>query len=258
MPVLNRPVNALDALRAIGEHVRPLALAGERILPVHPLLAPLFPDGGLRRGTVVGCEGVASLSLSLALAATASHAGAWTGIVGLPSLGAAAAVELGVAMERVFRVSSPPAESAGSAEAAGQFVAVLAAVADGVDVLMTPGTGVRAGDARRLAARVSSRGGVLLVVGAPGGFTPDVVCRVTAVQWTGLEAGSGAGAGTGRLTARRATVESSGRRADRRRQVELWFPGPVGSLAPLSPVVPTVVATAVPEFAAPRPVARAG
>ena len=233
-------------MRAIGERVRPLALAGERILPVHPLLAPLFADGGLRRGTVIGCEGVASLSLGLALAATASQAGAWTGIVGLPSLGAAAAVELGVAMERVFRVSSPPAESA------GQFLAVLAAVADGVDVLMTAGAGVRAGDARRLAARLSSRGGVLLVVGAPGGFTPDVVCRVTAVQWTGLEAGEGPGSGTGsgRLTARRATVESSGRRADRRRQVELWFPGQAGSLAPLSTVAPQCVAA--------RPVARAG
>src|SRR5436190_9468420 len=99
---MGQVARALDI--ATVERVTPLALAGERALPVDSLLSPLFPEG-LRRGSIVRCEGPASHSLALSLAAGPSQAGSWVATVGLPALGAAAAVELGVAMERLVRIA---------------------------------------------------------------------------------------------------------------------------------------------------------
>ncbi|MDP8986796.1 MAG: hypothetical protein M3N11_00370, partial [Actinomycetota bacterium] len=64
---LARPVD-LDALREVGERARPVALAGEQVLPVLDPLRPLLPEGGLRRGTTVtvdGASGATSLALAL-------------------------------------------------------------------------------------------------------------------------------------------------------------------------------------------------
>ena len=41
---------------------RPVAMAGERLLPVLAPLEPLFPAGGLRRGSVVTVGGSSSTS----------------------------------------------------------------------------------------------------------------------------------------------------------------------------------------------------
>lgn len=201
--------------QGLADRVRPLSLARERVLPVHSALAEVFPEGGLRRGTVVGCQGQAACSTALALAAGPSQAGSWVGLVGLGSRwGLSAAAEWGVALDRVLSV--PTVETA-------QLPTVLAAVADGVDLVVTTGAGVRAGDARRIAARLGQRGGVLLVLGDPGGFVPDVVCSAVTTSWTGLHGGCG------RLTARRVRFEVSGRRVDRPRHADLWFPGPAGT-----------------------------
>ena len=226
---------ALTAVHDLGDRVRPLNLARDRALPVHPLLGGLFADAGLRRGSVVACDGVAALSVALALSTAASQTGSWIAVVGLGSFGMAAAVEWGVVMERVFRVAAPPP---------GQRATIMAAAADGADVVIASGAGVGPGDARRFTARLATPGGVLLVVGDPGGFSPDLVCRVTSTRWEGL------GLGSGRLTARRVTVECAGRRADRVRRVELWFPGPHGTLAS--------VAAEVVELDVARPAARVG
>src|SRR5439155_22754384 len=59
-----------ERLREVAGRARPVALARERQLPVLPPLAPLFPDGGLRRGSTVAVAG--STALALALAAGAS------------------------------------------------------------------------------------------------------------------------------------------------------------------------------------------
>jgi hypothetical protein len=219
---VDRPAEALRAARALGERVRPVALARERVLPVHPSLGSLFPDGGLLRGSVLACEGAGAHTLALALTAAATQAGAWMAIVGVDSLGLPAAVELGVAPERVFRVALP----AGAPP--DQLATVLAAAVDGAEIVLACGVGVRAGDARRLAARLTTRGGLLVLTGPVGGFVPDLRCAVTARRWEGL------GTGSGRLTSCLATVEAGGRRAERRRRVDVWFPAADGQLAPTS------------------------
>jgi len=136
--------------------------------------------------------------------------------VGCAPLGLAAAAEWGIALDRVVSLPEVPA---------AQQATVLAAVVDGVDLVVTGGAGVRAGDARRLGARLAQRGGVLVVVGDPGGFVPDLVCTAGHSTWTGL------GEGHGRLVARRVRLECSGRRADRPRRLEVWFPGVSGGVA---------------------------
>ncbi|MDQ6948456.1 MAG: hypothetical protein M3256_19920, partial [Actinomycetota bacterium] len=70
----------------VAGRARPVALAGERLLPVLPALRPLLPHGGLRRGSVVSVVG--STSLTLAVVAAASAAGSWCAAVavGPPSL----------------------------------------------------------------------------------------------------------------------------------------------------------------------------
>src|SRR3954453_17319482 len=96
------------ALAAAAERARRVALGREHVLPALPVLVPLLPDGALRRGTTVAVEGAAARTLGLALAAGPSAAGWWGGVVRLPSLGLAAAAEVGVALERLLLVAAPP------------------------------------------------------------------------------------------------------------------------------------------------------
>lgn len=217
-----------EVAQALGNRVRPLSLARERVLPVDPALVPVFPEGGLRRGSVIGCQGLAPWSTALALCAAASQAGSWVAWVGCAPLGLSAAAEWGIALDRLLAIPEVPA---------AQRATVLAAVADGVDLVVTGDAGIRAADARKLQARLMQRGGVLIVVGDPGGLVPDLVCSVDHSAWTGL------GDGHGRLVARRVRFQSSGRRADRPRCIEVGFPGECGSVAPVdTPVAPGVPA----------------
>ena len=62
-------------------------------------------------------------------------------------------------------------------------------------------------------------------------FVPDVVCSADQAQWEGL------GPGHGRITARRLCVDVSGRRVDRPRRSQVWFPGPDGTLEPVAAAV---------------------
>lgn len=237
---LARPVD-LDALREAAERARPVALAGEQLLPVLDPLRPLLPEGGLRRGTTVTVEGApGATSLALALGAAASAAGSWTAAVGLPALGWLAAAELGVALERVVVVSPPPAA----------WATVVAALLDAVD-LVWAGLPPRlsAGDARRLVARARERGSVLVplacpptgVGGRPAAGWPSpapVRLAVSSPVWTGP-----AGAGAGRLEARRVEVVATGRgAAARERRLALWLPGPDGGVGPVpAPAPPPVL-----------------
>ena len=72
-------------LRLVGERVTPMALAREQTLPVLGPLAPLFPEGALRRGSIVGIQGSGATSLAMAVAAGPSTSGAWTAVVGDPA-----------------------------------------------------------------------------------------------------------------------------------------------------------------------------
>ena len=211
----------LPPLEELAGHARPVALAGERMLPVLEPLSPLLPGGGLRRGTVVGVP--ASTSLALALLAGASAAGSWCGAVGLPSLGVVAAAELGVALERFPLVAAP-----GNAE---EWAWAVAALLDAVDVVLARPPGrVGAAAARRLAARARERSTVLVVPGAwPEAV--DVRLEVESASWEGV------GEGHGRLRARRVEVVAGGRgAASRQRRATLWLPGPDGSVE-AAPVV---------------------
>lgn len=224
-----------EQLAALSERVRPGALAHERMLPVLPELAPLVPGGGLRRGSVIATSGVAATSLALALAAGPTVAGAWLGVVGMPSLGILAAAELGVAIERLFLVAAPPP---------GQWAEIVAAVADGAEiVLVAPPAGIRGADARRVQSRLASRGAVLVLAGTQGAgaFPADLRLHATVAVWEGIEPGAG------RLLARRVTIEATGRRVARPVSRELLLPGPLGGIelaAPVAPVAPVGAAEA--------------
>lgn len=220
----NRGAEQLARLAEVADRARPVALAREHVLPVLEPLERLLPDG-LRRGTSVQVdgrrEGVGSTSLALALVAGPSSAGSWAAAVGMPSLGLAAAAGYGVDLGRLVLVASPPPE---------QWGTVVATLLDAFDVVLArapAGARVRPGDGRRLTARARERGSVLVRLGSSSAWpeAADLALTVTATAWHGL------GQGHGHLRARRATVESGGRRAhDRPRQVDLWLPGPGGHL----------------------------
>ncbi|WP_423464829.1 hypothetical protein ACO229_10290 [Promicromonospora sp. MS192] len=176
-----------------------------RVLPVHPHLADLLPDGGLRAGTTVAVRG--STSLLLTLLAEASRDGAWTVLVGYPAAGMAAAADAGCDLGRTLMVPLP----AGSGVDAP---AVLAALIDGMDVVVVgPEVTLLDRDRRRLAARARDRGTVLLS-SAPAlsaGSSPsrtgstgrrsstqragwvgaDVVLEVVGGGWGGIDHGVG-------------------------------------------------------------------
>lgn len=215
------------ALAQVAEHVRPVTLAREQRLPVLGPLQPLLPEGGLRRGAVIGVEGAGATSLLLALLAGPSRAGSWMALVGLPQVGLAAAAELGVVLDQVAVVADPPA--------AGQ-AATAAALIDAFDlVVLAPGA-VRPQHARRLASRARERGAVLVLArgSTQWGEGPDVCLRVTDQQWQGLDRGHGL------LRARRITVEATGRRdASRPRHASLWLTDADGRITTAGPVVDT-------------------
>lgn len=220
----------LTALAALTEKgVVSGAVARERTLPVLPAFAELLPHGAIQRGSIVGCHGAAGVSLALALAAGPSREGAWVGVAGLPGLGVAAAVELGVAADRLVLVAEPGATGPAATDARFDDTCwgeVLAAMIDGFDVLVLgPGTErVRPATARRLVARLQARGAVAIVVGAPdaGPFGADLTLQADGADWAGLGEGHGVARG------RRSVVQVAGRRAPRPRRAQLWLPAADG------------------------------
>jgi hypothetical protein len=158
-----------------------------------------------------------SRSLVLALLAEASAAGAWAGVVGMSGLGAVAAAELGVVLERLALVPYPGPE----------WPAVVAALLDGLDlVVVAPPGPVAPRMARRLAARARQRGSVLVPYGQWDGA--DLTLAAERAVWHGL------GLGRGRLRRRKLTITARGRGAAARpRRVRVWLPDPAGRLAPV-------------------------
>jgi hypothetical protein len=222
---------AAVSLPMVAARGRPVALADTRLVEVPGALADLFPEGGIRRGsTVVIDPASGGMSLALVLAAEVTGGGAWAAAVGLPSLGLAAAAELGVRLNRLALVP----------DAGEQWAVVAAALLDGVDLLLLGAPGrPRAADARRLAARVRERGTVLMVIDPEGSWvgqrggqwpeTPDVRLTVARSAWAGL------GAGYGHLQARKVEVVLTGRRAAvRARHRFFWLPDPEGKVLALS------------------------
>lgn len=207
---------ALVALRSLDQRVRPVTLAERRVLPVSTHLAPLLPWEGLRRGTSIATEGDAAVSLALALLAEATTAGSWAAVVALPELGLAAAAELGVAVDRLALVPEVPRDA---------WPTVVAALVDAVDLVVVGPGPVRPTDVRRVAARAREAGAVLVPVGSWWPEPVDLRLTTVRTRWHGL------GEGHGHLSARRARIESTGRRAAvRARRVDLWLPAAGGGI----------------------------
>jgi hypothetical protein len=112
------------------------------------------------------------------------------------------------------------------------WLSVVAALVDALTVVVVRPPGVvTPGEASRLAARLRTRGAMLIAVGSwPGS---EARLEVQGNVWTGL------GAGEGYLTGRQATVAVTARGAARRHQ--LWLPagdGAIRSVLPLEAVQP--------------------
>lgn len=237
-----RTLAAVEHLTASARLARPVALAGERVLPPAEPLTPLLP-GGLRRGTslqVAGVrDGVGSTSLALAVVAAPSAAASWTAAVGVPSLGLAAAAGFGVDLTRFVLVAD-----AGDLDRS-TWATVVATLLDAFDVVVArPHGRVPLGTGRRLTARARERGSVLVRLGSPGDWpeSADATLTVVSTAWEGL------GRGHGHLRARRAVVEATGRRGlDRPRRTALWLPGPGGVLAAAPESEPLATAVHQPD-----------
>jgi hypothetical protein len=210
--MINGAAALAELVRAVGE-VEEQGV--HRVLPVVPELSGLLPGRGLRRGSTVavatGRQAPAGggTSLMLALLAEASRSGSWCAVVGVPALGAIAAAESGISLDRFALVPNPGPE----------WPTVVAALIDGVDVVVAAVPGPVAGAvAGRLVARARQRGCVLVPFGQwPGA---DVTLQVTDGRWEGL------GNGRGRLRRREVTVLARGRGAAARpKEITMWMPG---------------------------------
>jgi hypothetical protein len=208
----NRDVLPRERLRELAGRTGPVTLAEERTLPVVGPLQSLLPDGGLRRGSTVSVAASmaewngSSTSLALQLVAAASAAGSWVAAVGVPALGAVAAAEAGVVLERLALVPRP----------GEQWATVTAALLDALDVvLVRPPHRLRQADARKLIARARERSAVLVPLGPWEGA--DMRLEVAAARWHGL------GQGDGHLQGCRMEVAATGRRAAaRERRAVVW------------------------------------
>ena len=199
-----------SGLMTLAERVAPLALAGERTLPVSEAFAELFPERGLVRGRALACSGPAATSLALALAAPAVAAGSWLATSDVPTIGLDAASEFGIALERVVAVRAD----------AARWPDVVAAAADGFDLLIARVPAEASPSAmRKVATRLRQRDAVMLVLGDPGPLSCDGVLHADGAEWVGL------GDGHGHLQERRLVVEASGRRLHGRRRCRLSLPG---------------------------------
>lgn len=207
---------ATQGLESAGKkRPRPSAVTDETVLPVAPPLRALFPDHGLRRGTVVQVG--TSTSLLLALLAEASRQGTWCAVIGRPNLGLVAAQEAGLDLNRVALIPRPGTE----------LLAVVSAVLDGISLVVASGTrGLRAGDRQRLAAMARQRGGVLVVTDHWPGADMTIDLEERLGEWRGLSTD-----GHGRLQSRRVRIRATGRgMAPRGQTTTALLPGPQGAL----------------------------
>lgn len=211
---LPRPTVDPATLAALAERTRPVAASRTRLLPVPAPLAPLLPDGGLRRGSTVGVaadESGGALSLAVALASATSLTGSWCVVVGTGALGALVARDRALDATRVAFVPRP-----------GPLVLeTVAALLEGVDVvILRPPARVSDGGVRRLLARARDRRAVLIVLTHPGWPAHcDVALRVTNARWRDV------GAGEDCLRERLVSVCATGRgSATHPQSAALWLP----------------------------------
>jgi hypothetical protein len=209
-----RDDEARDRLERLGVQARPLVLARDRSIELAQSggLSSLIPGAALARGAVlrvVGATagqaghssdaGAGATSVGFELAAAVTAVGEWAAAVELDgSLGALAAAEAGVALERFAVVRRvPPA----------RWATVVAALLDGVSlVLAEVPRGVQLGDARRLVSRARERETVLVLHERAARWPGEAALtfEVIGARWTGV-------ADAGHLTSRALQVRVVGR-----------------------------------------------
>ncbi len=210
---------------SVLEAVRPTTLSKEQLLDVPEVLQPLFPWKGLQRGWSVGVSGGGAWMLTAAMLAPSLGEEGWMAVVGAPLINLAAAAEVGLRMDRVLVVDTPPA---------GQWGTVIASLLEAVQaVVIEPATRIGARDARRIGARLREQRGTLVHLDGGSSWPSSLDMGLTCVtdEWQGI------GEGHGYLRYRRVSVSAVGRRsASRPRSVSLWMPGPDGPLTTAEPV----------------------
>ena len=196
------PAEKIDEVRELQARIRAMqsTTLDSRVLDTSPTVAGLLPGGSLKTGVAYTIEG--STSLAMALMAGPSQAGAWCGVVGVPTFGTEAAKAAGIDLERLALAPYP----------GDQWLPVTAALADVLTVvLVRPPLPPSDGSVSRLMARLRERGTTLIVLGQwPGA---EARLRVRRSQWGGL------GDGHGHLTSRQLTVDVEGRTGSARERM---------------------------------------
>ncbi len=161
-------------------------MAGDRRLAVAGPLGELLPAGGIRRGSTValdGPPGAGSTTVAFLLAAATTSVGEWAAVVDPDgTMGARAAAEMGVALERCAIVRHVPPD---------RWATVVGALLDGVSLVAAAvPPALRPGDARRLTARARERATVLVALGP---WPVEAALRLHAVgrDWSALATGGG-------------------------------------------------------------------
>lgn len=204
---LDRHPDKHRQIRTLAERVHRLeSHPSSALLDTLPALAPLFPAGSLRTGSAYSVLG--STALATALMAGPARAGAWCGVVGVPTFGVEAAIELGIDSNRLVLIPDP-----------GQsWVQVLAACIDVLGVvLLAPPRRVHDAEAARLSSRLRERGSALVVLG--DWPRSESRLRITESCWAGI------GSGYGYLRTRQVTVTAEAR-TGRSRSTTFWLAHP--------------------------------
>ncbi|MFT4656629.1 MAG: hypothetical protein ACJAXA_000548 [Candidatus Aldehydirespiratoraceae bacterium] len=216
-PSLSTPLSRRDpaksealrhVLAALGERVKPVALARDRTMPVAAPFDRLLPEDGLVRGHVMSCQGAAATSMAFGLVRDALVAGAWMAVVDVATFGTDAAAEFGIPLERVVRIETGVDSSAATDL---EWIDVMGAAVDGFDLVVTRVPAGLTGDhrpaaVRKFIARLQQKGAVVVVLGASGALAADIELTTAHTVWSGL------GDGSGHLRQRVIDIEASGRR----------------------------------------------
>lgn len=178
---------------------------------VGDVLSPLFPDGGLRKGSTYSYG--TSHSLLLALMAANSKDGNWSALVGMPDINIESAAGFGLNLERLVLVPAP----------GKKWLSVLSSLAEVVPVIaIHSAISPHEHEISRLTARLRDRGTVLLT--SKEWPHSEGSLHLSDSLWHGLSVGGGA------LRSRTVTITSQLKRSPRDQHVRVLLPSPTGNL----------------------------